>query len=55
MEVDEIKHFCGLDRTVHSVHPHTFDANLLIVEGAFVYIRETSRGDGLLADIQTLR
>jgi len=43
-------HFCGFLRTFLGVHPHAFDANHQAVEGTFVDVTRTSRGDRLATD-----
>ena len=40
-------HLCGLLRAILGVNPNTFDADLRTVEGAFIDVAITSRGDGL--------
>ena len=45
-------HFCGSPRTVLGVYPNAFDANQGTVEGPFVHVTGTSRGDRSGADVQ---
>ena len=50
-----LEYFYGFFWIFLGIHPDTFDANARIVEGAFVDVTRTSRGDGLATDSENRR